>query len=260
MKTNKGLYDLHTYYNTDPYELYEAYQNVPLDSLDENHDNNTPLHTACCFADKIAVTILLERGADVNQKNDKGYTPLCLLAKYKPCPDDSVFAEMTEMLLAKGARVPRSGKDTTALLEAVRNRHFLMADILLKSGARTDSTDSNGDNVLHLLSRSAASIASDIKSRQRRIADFSERWYSEQSKQETYDELENLKSLEIQCCHTAKLVLENGEPDPEEKNNSGKTPFNIAAEGGARTLRAGYAALYGKAAHRGVQQIFQAVL
>lgn len=75
MKTNKGLYDLHTYYNTDPYELYEAYQNVPLDSLDENHDNNTPLHTACCFADKIAVTILLERGADVNQKNDKGYTP-----------------------------------------------------------------------------------------------------------------------------------------------------------------------------------------
>lgn len=238
MKTNKGLYDLHTYYNTDPYELYEAYQNVPLDSLDENHDNNTPLHTACCFADKIAVTILLERGADVNQKNDKGYTPLYLLAKYKPCPDDSVFAEMTEMLLAKGARVPRSGKDTTALLEAVRNRHFLMADILLKSGARTDSTDSNGDNVLHLLSRSAASIVSDIKSRQRRIADFSERWYSEQSKQETYDELENLKSLEIQCCHTAKLVLENGEPDPEEKNNSGKTPFNIAAEGGARRIGA----------------------
>lgn len=33
MKTNKGLYDLHTYYNTDPYELYEAYQNVRLDSL-----------------------------------------------------------------------------------------------------------------------------------------------------------------------------------------------------------------------------------
>lgn len=68
MKTNKGLYDLHTYYNTDPYELYEAYQNVPLDSLDVNHDNNTPLHTACSFADKIAVTILLERGADVNLK------------------------------------------------------------------------------------------------------------------------------------------------------------------------------------------------
>lgn len=160
MKTNKGLYDLHTYYNTDPYELYEAYQNVPLDSLDVNHDNNTPLHTACSFADKIAVTILLERGADVNLKNDKGYTPLCLLAKYKPSPDDLAFAEMTEMLLAKGARVSRSGKDTNALLEAVRNRHFLMADILLKSATRIDSTDSNGDNVLHLLSQSAASIAS----------------------------------------------------------------------------------------------------
>jgi len=81
-------------------------------------------------------------------------------------------------------------------------------------------------------------IASDIKSRQRRIADFSERWYSEQSKQETYEELENLKSLEIQCCHTAKLVLESGEIDPEEKNNSGKTPFEVAAEGGARRIGA----------------------
>ena len=113
-----------------------------------------------------------------------------------------------------------------------------MADILLKSATRIDSTDSNGDNVLHLLSQSAASIASDIKSRQRRIADFTERWYSDKSKQETYDELEYLKSLEIQCCHTAKLVLESEEIDPEEKNNSGKTPFVLAVEGGARRIGA----------------------
>lgn len=94
------------------------------------------------------------------------------MARRNSCPDEAILADITGLLLSKGARVPRSGKDTTALLEAVRNRHFLMADILLKSGARTDSTDSNGDNVLHMLSRSAGHIAYDIKSRQRRIADF----------------------------------------------------------------------------------------
>lgn len=235
--TCKEIYNYHTS-GAEETVILEAYQDVPLESRDEIHDNNTALHTACYFSDIRAVGILLERGADVNVKNDQGDTPLCVMARRNSCPDEAILADITGLLLSKGARVPRSGKDTTALLEAVRNRHFLMADILLKSGARTDSTDSNGDNVLHLLSRSAGYIASDIKSRQRRIADFSERWYSEQSKQETYEELENLKSLEIQCCHTAKLVLESGEIDPEEKNNSGKTPFEVAAEGGARRIGA----------------------
>lgn len=130
--------------------------------------------------------------------------------------------------------MPRSGKDTTALIEAVRNRHFLMADILLESGNRIDSTGPGGDNVLHVLCLSAGLIADDIRRTERRIADFSERWYSEKSKQETVDELENLREADRQCCHTARLILENGQIDPEEKNDSGKMPFDIASENGAR--------------------------
>lgn len=106
--------------------------------------------------------------------------------------------------------MPRSGKDTTALIEAVRNRHFLMADILLESGNRIDSTGPGGDNVLHVLCLSAGLIADDIRRTERRIADFSERWYSEKSKQETVDELENLREADRQCCHTARLILETG--------------------------------------------------
>ena len=138
----------------------------------------------------------------------------------------------------RGARVPRSGKDTTALIEAVRNRHFLMADILLESGNRIDSTGPGGDNVLHVLCLSAGLIADDIRRTERRIADFSERWYSEKSKQETVDELENLREADRQCCHTARLILENGQIDPEEKNDSGKMPFDIASENGARKIGA----------------------
>lgn len=163
---------------------------------------------------------------------------MCVLARRNPCPNDAVFADIAGLLLSKGARVPRSGKDTTALIEAVRNRHFLMADILLESGNRIDSTGSGGDNVLHVLCLSAGLIADDIRRAERRIADFSERWYSEESKQETVDELENLREADRQCCHTARLILESGQIDPEEKNDSGKMPFDIASENGARKIGA----------------------
>lgn len=133
MMTNKEIYNLHTSHDSEPSELYEAYQDVPLDSLDESRKNNTPLHTACHFADMTAVGILLDRGADPNVKNDDGDTPLCVMARRGPRPDD---ADIAGLLLSKGARVPRSGKDTTALIEAVRNRNFQMADALLTTGNR----------------------------------------------------------------------------------------------------------------------------
>ena len=47
--------------------------------------------------------------------------------------------------------------------------------------------------MLHVLCHSAGLIADDIRRRQRRIADFSERWYSEESNRRQYDELENLR-------------------------------------------------------------------
>lgn len=238
MVTNKEIYDLHTSRDSEPSELYDAYRDIPIDNRDEYHKNNTPLHTACYFADKTAVGILLERDADVNAKNDDGDTPLCVMARRNSCLGDAVYAEIAGLLLSKGARIPRSGKNTTALIEAVRNRHFLMADVLLLSGNRIDSTGPGGDNVLHVICRAAGDIVYDIKRTERRIADFSERWYSDKDKQETYAELENLRESDKQCCHTAKFILESGQIDPEEKNNSGKTPFDIAAEGGARKIGA----------------------
>ena len=178
MMTNKEIYNLHTSHDSEPSELYEAYQDVPLDSLDESRKNNTPLHTACHFADMTAVGILLDRGADPNVKNDDGDTPLCVMARRGPRPDD---ADIAGLLLSKGARVPRSGKDTTALIEAVRNRNFQMADVFLTSGNRIDSTDRSGRNVLHVICLSAGLIADDIRRTEGRIADFSQRWYSDKS-------------------------------------------------------------------------------
>lgn len=116
--------------------------------------------------------------------------------------------EIAGLLLSKGARILRSGKNTTALIEAVRNRHFLMADALLMSGNRIDSADSNGDNVLHAICQSAGDIAYDIKRTEERIADFSERWYPERDKRETDEKLESLREADKLCFSTAKRILE----------------------------------------------------
>ena len=58
--TCEEIFSLHAP-DTENSDLYDAYRNVPLDSRDEMHKNNTPLHTACYFADITAVGILLER-------------------------------------------------------------------------------------------------------------------------------------------------------------------------------------------------------
>ena len=113
-----------------------------------------------------------------------------------------------------------------------------MADILLMSGCRIDSTNSNGDNVLHVICQSAGDIAYDIKRTKERIADFSERWYSEKDKREAYENMEYLEEADRQCFLTAKRILENGQIDTEDKNNIGKTALDIAWETGARRIGA----------------------
>lgn len=106
------------------------------------------------------------------------------------------------------------------------------------SGNRIDSADSNGDNVLHAICQSAGDIAYDIKRTEERIADFSERWYPERDKRETDEKLESLREADKLCFSTAKRILENGQIDPEDKNNIGKTAFDIAMEEGARRIGA----------------------
>ena len=114
MITNKEIYGLHTSVDSEPSELYEAYRDVPLDSRDESRKNNTPLHTACHFADMTAVEILLERGADANVKNDDGDTPLCVMARRGPRPDDADIAGRECPVPAK-IRPPSSKPCATAI-------------------------------------------------------------------------------------------------------------------------------------------------
>lgn len=119
------------------------------------YDNRTPLHLACHFADEEAVRILLERGAEVNEKDGREHTPLATLAvtSFARPDDEERRASIAALLLENGARVSRSAPDTTALLMAVENRHFKMASVIVDSGCRIDQTNSYDENVLHIICR-----------------------------------------------------------------------------------------------------------
>ena len=194
------LDDLYSHRDTPPERIHEACLNVDLN--DRNYRGRTPLHLACTHTDETAIHILLGRGADVQARDREGNTPLWQLANL---PSDSYNEEsigrIAEALIGNGAKVPRSGRCSTALIRAIQNRHFGMVKTILDSGAGLDSTDNNGENALHALCKVAAKD-------------------------------------EKNAYETAKRFLGSGQFDPEEKSKDGKTALDFAMEYGAGRIGA----------------------
>ena len=237
MTTYKELAGLYGYRDTPSEEIHESFRQIDLDERDYN--GSTPLHLACRHADETAVHILLERGADVQAKDNAGNTPLWQLANCQAhAHDEGAIEKIAQALIGKGAKVPRSGKDTTALIRAIQNLHFGMARAIIDSGAKLDSTDRCERNALHVLCQVAGGITRKRKGDEERIADPEAQWFSDRQKEETLAELERLKTDEEEAYDTAKRLLESGQFDPEDKCQAGKTALDYAMECGARRIGA----------------------
>ena len=238
------LRELYEYYNYPKAATEERrralLEEIAPDERDEDNGGRTSLHLAAEFADTEAIAQLAARGADIEARDDEGCTPLLRLAMRrgeKSIPGDRI-ADAGRLLLDLGASLPRSGRGTTALIEAVRNRHHALAAALIDSGQRIDSTDNYGNSALHILCEAAAHTAREIRQTERRIEGFAERWVSDKQRAETQRELEEQQQEAMRCYMTAGLLLDSGAFDPEEKNSCGKTPFAIASEGGAKWVSA----------------------
>ena len=201
----RELYDLYCY----PAPAKEAHRHellmkIPIDARDEDNYGRTSLHIAAEFADCEAIASQLDRGAEVNDRDEEGHTPLFRLASRRsrvPALEEPI-ASAARLLLERGANLPRSARGTTALLEAVQNRHHAMAAVLIDSGQRLDSANSYGDNAL------------------------------------LTEELEELQAEQMRCYATAALLLHSGQIDPDEKNSAGRRAFDLAMEGGAKWVGA----------------------
>ena len=219
--------------------IHKAFREVPVDDSDKLYEGRTPLHLACLFTDTEAVSILLERGADVNIKDLNGRTPLCTLAR---CGinrvDEDKLNEITVMLLAHGASIPRSGKNTTALIEAVQQRHFKMTETIIDSGTRVNSTDINGENVLFWLCIVSGDIKRDIRYARKELDEAIQYHYSENKIEEIRGKIAMLEKEEETAYRLARRLVEEGKIDPENKSNSGKTAWDTAIENKAMKIAA----------------------
>ena len=115
----------------------------------KDDDGWTPLHFAAAFNKNPAVIqALLDAGADIEAKSDRSVTPLHLAA------NTSAIPAVIQVLLDAGADT--EAKDDggwTPLLGAAFNEDPVVIQVLLDAGADTEAKNDDGSTPLHILVR-----------------------------------------------------------------------------------------------------------
>ena len=233
--------DIYRLYSTSQPEdaIHQALREVPVDDSDEQYEGRSPLHLACQYGDVEGVRILLERDAEPNAKDANGSTPIHILGRASAGrADEEKLKEIAVMLMEHGANIPRSAKNTTALIECVRNRHFKMAEAIMDSGARVNSTDLNGENVLFGLCAASGDIKRDIRFAKKELDDAVQYRYPENKIEEIRSRIARLEGDDETAYRLVRRLVEEDKADPEDKSNSGKTAWDVAIENKAMKIAA----------------------
>ena len=119
----------------------------------------TPLDQAVFWQNVVAAKWLLQHGADVNAKNDRGETPL--IHALAETEEDGGDRGLISLLITHHAQVNIPDQSGQTPLAIAANMFFLdkktsdlLFGLLLTHGANVNATDSNGGNVLMSLTAS----------------------------------------------------------------------------------------------------------
>uniref|UniRef100_A0A8C2D804 Ankyrin repeat domain 52a n=1 Tax=Cyprinus carpio TaxID=7962 RepID=A0A8C2D804_CYPCA len=117
--------------------------------IDEpNAFGNTALHVACYTGQEAVANELVNRGANVNQPNHRGYTPLHLAAV------STNGALCLELLVNNGADVNMQSKEGKSPLHmAAIHGRFTRSQILIQNGGEIDCVDRYGNTPLHVAAK-----------------------------------------------------------------------------------------------------------
>ncbi|HXJ56652.1 MAG TPA: ankyrin repeat domain-containing protein [Verrucomicrobiae bacterium] len=102
-----------------------------------------PLHQAVRGHQARVATFLLDRGADVNLRDNAGNTALCLAAQLGD-------RQMAELLIERNANVNLENQKNTPLLIAANNGFKSIVELLLAKGADISATDARERTALHI--------------------------------------------------------------------------------------------------------------
>ncbi len=184
----------------------------------KGNDGFTPLISAC-FATQVAVAnFLIDKGANVNAKNNWGGTPLYLATKN---------FDLMQRLIAKGAEVNvKAFGNFTPLHQAASSGNLKVAKLLIDHGADLNARGGEG-TVLHRIinrkSKSNGEMAKLLLESGVRLQEF--------SFGNTELHLAAMKGL----SDMARVLVEHG-ADVNAVNGYGHTPLYYAAKHGYRSL------------------------
>lgn len=124
--------------------------------LSEGADPNDELSNAATAGDVVRVRYLLEQGADIDTRDDEGYTPLLTAVKTR-------YNELTRFLIQHGAGVNLADRDGwTPLMYAAWRDSPEIVGMLLEKGAAIEASNHQGLTPLCIAAqhgRSAATAA-----------------------------------------------------------------------------------------------------
>lgn len=213
-----NFFDLGRLYETDAdkEKIFDAMQEMGLETTEENNRVGTLLHMAAKYADAVNLKKLLDAGLDANAKNMYGENALFSLAdpfeRYRFLPSEDK-KECAALLLEAGASVmTRSeGDGQTVFTSAGLNGQWELIEAAVEHGSKLTRTNERGENVLHC----ALSYA------QQHDNPYNER---EKEYQERYFKL-------------VKVLYDSGF-DMDEKDKYGRSPLEYAKDCADKRLAA----------------------
>jgi ankyrin repeat protein len=105
------------------------------DARARSKSGDTALMDAATRGDVVAANLLLDKGAEVNVADHRGYTPLLLAAQY-----DGDAPELIRLLLARGADLAASAEGETALSLAAKRGESAVTKLLRENAAAARTT------------------------------------------------------------------------------------------------------------------------
>ena len=185
----------------------------------------TPLHLAVRRAWFKFAGILLEYGANPNAEDNKGKTPLHILAECE-IRDDGEVLDHTLLLLKHGAEAnSRDENKETPLHLAIRRDKFKFVGILLGHGADANAENNDGMTPLHMLAKSWIEYKCDALNVILLLCKYS----AELNRRDINNETPLHQAIRLNQFKLARILIEHG-ADANAENNDGMTPLHILAE------------------------------